>query len=156
VDAGLFTVRSLPRLMLQRFGPARRRPAVIGTTACCVLFVALMSPVAAAKGAFANLQDLSAESATAEERPALQPCSDLELWLLNPTCSTKRKKHPTRTRLLGLDDPARKIEEWADRMSVTCYIFPSSSLLRYGRPWNHVHSHLRISTGWRPGSPPGD
>jgi len=29
VDAGLFTARSLPQLMLQRFGPARHHPAVI-------------------------------------------------------------------------------------------------------------------------------
>jgi hypothetical protein len=87
VDAGPSAVRSLPRLMLQRFGAARHYPAVIGTTACCVLFVALVSPAAVTKAALANLQDLSAESATAEERPALQSCSDLELWLLDPTQS---------------------------------------------------------------------
>jgi hypothetical protein len=112
VDAGLVAVRSLPRLIFQRFGPARRHLAVIGTTACCVLFVVLVAPVAATKAAFATPQDLSAESTTVEELPALQSCSDLELWLLNPTCSTKRGKHPTRTRLLDPDDLAKKVGKW--------------------------------------------
>src|SRR6476646_9506177 len=120
-------------------------------TACCVLFVASVLPLAATKAAFAHLQDPSAESATVAERLGLQSCADLEFWLPDPTCSTKRRKHPNRTRLLDLDDPPKKVEKWADRMTVTCYILPASSLLRYGRPWNHIRSHSRISTGWRPG-----